>query len=481
MVERTAQNRGDSDLFVLAAWPETRLDECLRRILQTATEITGADAGAAVLIADPISGRSIVELLPLQSAPMRPRAELLRECKAICDGAAAYENGRLFKGDGAVARVPIRLRDDVLGLIQVESARARAFSAADSRRLSMLADDVAVIVSRLLLREYAAEHGFDINLVGGSRRLLEIEEQVHVAASDSRSPVLIVGERGSGKELIAYAVHYFSQRRSGPFVPVNSAAFADTLSADELFGHEKHSFTGAETSRAGIFKAAEGGTLFFDEIGDMASPIQASLLRVLDHGELRRIGRDTPTKVNVRVVCATNRDLRKMVEQGTFRADLYDRLNVFRIEVPALRERREDIELLATYFLKKICNASGRHADASRCISCCHMAKAACAQEDFFAALSEYAFPGNIRELRNVITRVASANSGRQLGAQEARRAVDPIGACEPGNGEARLDAVIRDHIQKILRRTGNNKSEAARLLGVPLTTLAYKMKKLGM
>src|SRR5690349_19231790 len=234
MVERTAQNRGDSDLFVLAAWPETRLDECLRRILQTATEITGADAGAAVLIADPISGRSIVELLPLQSTPMRPRAELLRECKAICDGAAAYENGRLFKGDGAVARVPIRLRDDVLGLIQVESARARAFSATDSRRLSMLADDVAVIVSRLLLREYAAEHGFDINLVGGSRRLLEIEEQVHVAASDSRSPVLIVGERGSGKELIAYAVHYYSQRRSGPFVPVNSAAFADTLSADEL-------------------------------------------------------------------------------------------------------------------------------------------------------------------------------------------------------------------------------------------------------
>jgi len=497
MVTRTAQDRSDSGLFVLTASAEGALEEHLLPMLQWVAQVTGADAGGALLILDLSSGRTAVELLSLQATPLRSRAELLKDCKDICrqavagSGSAAAgqglpdDNGRLFRDTRSVLRAAIFQREHVLGLIQMESARARAFSSGDSQRFAELAEDAGIVVSRMLLREYAAARGFDIALVGNSPKLLEMERQVKVAASDPMSPVLIVGERGSGKELAAHAVHYFSKRSAGPFLPVNSAAFSDTLLSDELFGHERHSFTGAETSRAGIFKAAEGGTLFFDEIGDMAPAVQASLLRVLDQGELRRIGRDKPLKVDVRIIGATNRDLGKMVAEGSFRADVYDRLNVFRVEVPALRERKDDIHILASYFLKKVCVANGRHhkvGHIDHCLSCLSMAGAACARSDFYDTLNEYNFPGNVRELRNLITRIAAGILDEDLGAEHARLAMElGAGGALKAAEDVHLDAVLRNHIAKVLRLTGNNKSHAARLLGLPLTTLINKMKKLGL
>ncbi len=471
------------------------VEEYLRPILQCAAQVTGADGGGALLLFDPSSGRTSVGLLPLQATPLRSRAELLKDCKDICrqatagGGSAASgqgspdDNGMLFRDSRSVLRAAIFERDHVLGMIQMESARPRAFSQGHSQRFAELAEDAGIVVSRMLLRENAAARGFDISLVGNSAKLLDMERQIKVAASDPRSPVLILGERGSGKELAAHAVHYFSSRTAGPFIPVNSAAFADTLLSDELFGHEKHSFTGAETSRAGIFKAAEGGTIFFDEIGDMPPPVQASLLRVLDQGELRRIGRDKPLKVDVRIIGATNRDLRKMVADGSFRADLYDRLNVFRIDVPSLRDRKDDIPLLASYFLKKLCVANGRHhkiSNIDHCLTCLHMAGAACASSDFYHQLNEYSFPGNVRELRNVITRIAAGILDEDLGAAHVRLAMDGGGGSAMDE-DVQLEAVLRTHIAKILQLTGNNKSHAARLLGLPLTTLIHKMKNLGL
>lgn len=477
--------REGSGFFMLTAFLEGNLEEYLRPILQFAVDATRADAGGALLVVDPGGERTAVELLSLRGSPLHPRAELLRQAGEICRAAAAApESTPLFHGSRSVARAILYQREKVLGLIQMESTRVGAFSAEHTRRLAQLAEDAGMVISRILLRDYAVERGYDISFVGNSPKLLQMEQQIKIAASDPKSPVLIAGERGSGKELAAYAVHYFSKRRNGPFLPVNSAAFADSMLSDELFGHERHSFTGAETSRAGIFKAAEGGTLLFDEIGDMAPAVQASLLRVLDQGELRRIGRDQPIKVDVRVIGATNRDLRKMVAEGTFRADLYDRLNVFRVDVPSLRERRSDIHLLASYFLKKLCVANGRHhriANVGQCLSCLQIAETACARPEFYDKLSEYSFPGNIRELRNLITRVASGRLDEDLGEEHARLAVAD-GATPGGETDEslQLDAVVRNHLRKVLERTGNNKSRAARLLGVPLTTLVNKMKKFG-
>jgi transcriptional regulator with GAF, ATPase, and Fis domain len=488
---RSGQERVDSGLFVLTASPDGILEDYLRPILHAAVRITAADAGAALLLYELAGRRPAADVLPVDSVPLLSRAELLRASSDMCrqvtatsDGDAVKAEEPMFRDTRSLLRVPIVQRHHLLGLLQVESTRARAFHASHEQRLADLAEDTGVVASRVLLREFAAGRGFDVCLVGNSPKLLEMERQIRVASSDPRSPVLITGERGSGKELAAVAVHYYSQRRNGPFLPVNSAAFADSLLSDELFGHERHSFTGADTSRAGVLKAAEGGTIFFDEIGDMAPPIQAALLRVLDHGELRRIGRDKPMKVDVRVIGATNRDLRKMVAEGTFRADLYDRLNVFSIEVPPLRDRKNDIQLLATYFLKKLCSTNGRHNSVQNtglCLSCLNMAGAACARPDFYDRLTEYNFPGNIRELRNLITRVASGVLDRDLGAEHARIALGATGDGRGASEEIQLDAVVRSHIQKVLRMTGNNKSHAARLLGLPLTTLINKMKRLGL
>lgn len=492
MVTSAAHAECDSGLYGLTASPNGVLEDYLRPILQYAAHLVGADAGAALLLQEPASERTVVDLLPLESVPLHTRPALMRMCDAMAAERRTTEpmpertadENQLFRDSRSMLHAPIFQRNHLAGMIQVESLRPRAFTAVHARQLADLAGEVGTVASRVLLREYAAGRGFDVCLVGNSPKLLEMERQVKIAGSDPRSPVLITGERGAGKELAAFAVHYYSQRRSGPFLAVNSAAFADTLLSDELFGHERHSFTGAETSRAGIFKAAEGGTLFFDEIGDMTPPVQASLLRVLDQGELRRIGRDKPVKVDVRIVGATNRNLRKMVEEGAFRADLYDRLNVFGIEVPALRERKQDIHVLAEYFLKKLCMANGRHhnvGNGGHCLSCLHRGGAACARPDFYDKLTEYSFPGNVRELRNLITRLAMGVLDEDLGAEHARLALGGCGGSREAADEVQLDAVVRNHICKVLRLTGNNKSHAARLLGIPLTTLVNKMKRLGM
>jgi DNA-binding NtrC family response regulator len=271
--------------------------------------------------------------------------------------------------------------------------------------------------------------------------------------------VLITGESGTGKELVARAIHQASGH--GPFVAVNCAALPDDLLESELFGHERGAFSGAIKEKPGLFEAAEGGVLFLDEIGDLPLPLQPKLLRALESGEIRRVGSTTPRMVRTRVVAATNRDLEQHVSQGLFREDLFWRLNVLTIPVPALRERPADIPLLVEHF------AGG----------CTVTAEA-------MARLVAHPWPGNVRELRNTLERAVTLRPGAPIGLENLPHS---FGAATPGAvragtvGESlSLREVERAHILAVLNRTGGNKSRAAEILGLDRKTLYRRLEEFG-
>ena len=291
----------------------------------------------------------------------------------------------------------------------------------------------------------------------------------------SRSTALIEGESGTGKELVARMLHYWSRRADGPFIAINCKAFADGVVESELFGHEKGSFTGAIAARAGCFERASGGTLFLDEIAEAGPDFQAKLLRVLEDGEVLRVGASKPRKIDVRIVAATNRVLRKEVAEGKFRADLYFRLNVIPIRIAPLRERTEDVLALADYLL------TSYSAEAGRTIRLSDKAK---------DALLAYSWPGNVRELENVIER-AVVLSGAEVLTPDAL-ALDP-GISEPLSKppsapatpdetlQVYLDRATAAKIKAALDAAHGNRAEAAATLGVDRTTLYRLMKRLGL
>jgi two-component system response regulator AtoC len=306
------------------------------------------------------------------------------------------------------------------------------------------------------------------------RRVVEVARQV----AATPTTVLVTGETGAGKEVVAQMIHALGPRRDRLFVPVNCAAIPTGLLESELFGHVRGAFTGAQAAREGKFEVADGGTIFLDEIGDLAYPLQAKLLRVLQDSIVERVGSNKQIRVDVRVVSSTNRDLEAAVEAGDFRRDLFYRLNVFRIEVPPLRARREDVEPLAALFLERAAHDFGRGA--------------ARLGEDARAVLEAYAWPGNVRELQNVMERatvlvpaegVVDARLLGQLlpqtpalGEDEDDRSI----ATELQLGPI-VDAVERRTILRALHASRDNKAEAARLLGVSERTLWYKLKKHGL
>jgi two-component system, NtrC family, response regulator HupR/HoxA len=291
----------------------------------------------------------------------------------------------------------------------------------------------------------------------------------------SESTVLVQGENGTGKELIAKAVHFNSPRKDKEFIPINCAAFNDNLLESELFGHAKGSFTGAVKDRKGYFEIANGGTLFMDEIGDISQSMQVKLLRVLQDGSFSPVGSGDQKKVNVRIIAATNRDLKKMVEEGKFRQDLYYRLNVINVHVPPLRERKEDIMLLADHFLAK----SGKEKGVEpRQISKRTLEK-----------MFDYGWPGNIRELENEMERV-TVLAGSELRitpemlSPRIRDAVDKPkaqGSRLSGKLKDALEELEKDMIREGLRRTGWNKSKLAKELGISRAGLIMKVEKYGL
>jgi DNA-binding NtrC family response regulator len=299
-------------------------------------------------------------------------------------------------------------------------------------------------------------------LIGSSPPMLEVYKLV-ARVSSGKSTVLLEGESGTGKELVARAVHANSPRRDRPFVPVNCAALQDTLLESELFGHDKGAFTGAVAAKPGLFETANQGTIFLDEIGDVGPPLQVKLLRVIQEQEVRHVGGTASIKVDVRIIAATNRNLAQMVKDGKFREDLFYRLNVVRIVLPPLRERREDIPMLAHHFLQKVSAANNQPVRGF--------------VPETMALLERYHWPGNVRELENVIERTVSLAPGPLIMPDDLPEAVRkaepvPVGGDE---GLLSLDEVGKRHLIKVLRETGGNKVRAAKILGIDRRTL-YRM-----
>jgi len=305
-------------------------------------------------------------------------------------------------------------------------------------------------------------------LIGSSPAMLEVYKLV-ARVSAGKSTVLLEGESGTGKELAARAVHANSPRRDRPFVPVNCAALPETLLESELFGHERGAFTGAVASKRGLFEAADQGTLFLDEIGDIGPALQVKLLRVIQEQEVRHVGGTASVKVDVRIVAATNRDLAQMVKDGKFREDLFYRLNVVRIVMPPLRERREDIPMLAHHFLQKATVSSNQPVRGF--------------VPETMALLERYHWPGNVRELENVIERTVSLAPGPLIMPDDLPETVRKAEAAPPGGDESllSLEEVEKRHLGKVLRETGGNKVRAARILGIDRRTLYRMAERFGM
>ena len=330
--------------------------------------------------------------------------------------------------------------------------------------IEKLVERQGLIEENLSLHQRLEERYRFENIIAKSPKMQQVIEVIKIVAK-SNATVLITGESGTGKELVARAIHSQSHRRDKPFIAVSCAALPESLLESELFGHEKGSFTGAYAQKKGKFEFTNRGTLFLDEIGEMSANIQVHLLRVLEEKEFTRVGGNELIKVDVRVISATNRDIKKAVADGQFREDLYYRLNVVTIELPPLRERKEDIPLLAQHFLKKFAlenqkDITGFSPEAS-------------------VFLLNYEWPGNVRELENAIERavILAKNSSIQIADLPQENLLLARSALPEGS----LEEVEKNHIQNVLAETKGNYSEAARILGISRMTLYNKAKAYGL
>lgn len=325
--------------------------------------------------------------------------------------------------------------------------------------------------NRQLREELGRRYDFD-NIVGRSASMQEIFATVMRVAA-TRATVLLAGESGVGKDLIARAIHFHSPRRDRPLVKINCTAIPENLMESELFGYEKGAFTGAVSSKPGKFEQADTGTVFLDEIGDVPASVQVKLLRVLQEREFERLGSNVTRHIDVRVVAATNQDLRAALEQGTFREDLYYRLNVVPISLPPLRERKEDIPFLARHFLEKLAPETGSRAESIT--------------DEAIARLMSYHWPGNVRELENVIERSLVMCAGATLDAPDIKLEMAPRRNNHQAASPAflpdgmTLDQFEQEIIREALRRADGNKSQAARLLGLTRNALRYRLAQMGM
>ena len=378
--------------------------------------------------------------------------------------------------------LPLLWRERLLGVLALGKRGDFSYTRHELDYLRQISNQVALVLENFLLHaelrklkegsedqdstdEPSSEAGFE-EIIGRSGVLQRVLRQVEVVAPTD-SGVLIQGETGTGKELIAKAIHNRSARRDRPFIKVNCAAIPSGLLESELFGHEKGAFTGAIARKPGRFELADKGTLFLDEVGDIPLDLQAKLLRVLQEHEFERLGSTRTQQVNVRVIAATHRDLKQMVEEGTFRSDLYYRLHVFPLAVPPLRDRREDIPFIVRHFVGKYTQRMNRHIET---ISTRTM-----------EVLTNYAWPGNVRELQNFIERAVILSPGTSLRAPLEELAQETVQGSQ--TRLSTLEEMEREHVLRALKEsnwvTGGPKGAAVRL-GMKRTTLAYRIRKLG-
>src|SRR6266480_3456855 len=360
----------------------------------------------------------------------------------------------------------------------VESAiEAMKLGALDYLRKPFAIDELIVVVRRALDHQrLRTQHRYLLSerdeqfdhygIIGRSRAMEEVIRRAELVA-ETKSTVLITGETGTGKELVARAIHDRSAQRDMPLIKVNCSAIRETLLESELFGHVRGAFTGATGTKKGKFALADGGSIFLDEIGTMSPTLQSKLLRVLQEREFEPLGAERTEKVDVRVIAATNRDLRQMVADGKFQEDLFYRLNVIPIEIPPLRDRRDDIPALVEHFVKKHAQRTGRRVERI--------------DEGVLAALQQYDWPGNVRELENTIERAVVLSTGPVITA----RAVSVLGAATPqATGlpslklRQNIDWVERETIRRALESAGGVKKEAAELMGISQRALSYYLAK---
>lgn len=320
------------------------------------------------------------------------------------------------------------------------------------------ASEKALLQQKILSLELKLQNKFGFNSIIGNNRLLldNIELAKKVAPTDTT--VLLLGETGTGKEVFAQAIHYESYRKSKPFIALNCSAFPKDLLESELFGHVEGAFTGATKSKKGYIEEAHDGTLFLDEVGEMNIDLQAKLLRVLETGEFYRVGESKARRVNVRFIAATNKNIEKESQEGSFRNDLFYRLSVFIITLPSLRERKEDIEILARYFITQFSLKTNKREPL--------------VSKSFLKALEQHLWKGNIRELKNIIERSVI------LSDDELIESILPSDFVTDDNSNPfDLASVEKNHIKKVLAHTNGNKTQAAKLLNIGLTTLYQKIK----
>jgi two-component system, NtrC family, response regulator AtoC len=386
------------------------------------------------------------------------------------DGMQVLEQARQLRPDAAVVIMTAYATVDTAVTAMKLGAYDYLVKPFDPEELSLLIGKIvaqqALVHENAVLRQALRRDYRFRDLLSKSPAMHAVFDLARVAAR-SHSTILIQSESGTGKELLARAIHAESPRSAGPFVAVSCAALAETLLESELFGHERGAFTGAVARRKGKFEAADGGTLFLDEIGDVSSKLQLDLLRVLEDRRFHRLGGTEPVQVDVRIIAATNRDLRKAVAEERFREDLFYRLNVIPITLPPLRERREDLPLLVEHFLDQLSVEMNRRIDG--------------VSADAMRVLMAHEWPGNVRELRNVLERAAVVTTGSTIEPGDLGQlglAAGSTTAVSAPASAASLEDVERRHIGEVLRMTSGNVSQAARVLGIDRATLYHKMKK---
>jgi two-component system response regulator HydG len=453
--ERPARQPGSGKILVVDDQRNMRATTAI--VLRTAGhDVEEAEDGAAAL--QRIGQEAFDVVLTDLRMPDVDGMEVLREAQRIAPEAQVIVMTAYGTIESAVEAIRRGAYDFLAKPFKEDELLLRVSKALEKRRL---VSEVSLLAGEFR-RRYGLEH-----IVGRSAAIQELLDRV-VRVAPTDATVLISGESGTGKELVARGLHVASRRGERPFVPVNCAAITETLLESELFGHAKGAFTGATRARRGLFEEANGGTLFIDEIGETTPGFQAKLLRALQEGEIRRVGESTPVQVDVRVIAATNQDLRRAIAEKRFREDLYYRLAVVPMRIPPLRERREDVPLLAAHFLQRFVKRTG----TARTLG-----------PEAIARLVEHDWPGNVRELENVIEQAAALAPATEIRSADVQ--IEHHGGAGSHDEGRTLAAAVEDAerraIEAALARGGGDLAKVARDLGVSGTTLWRKMKRLAL
>lgn len=491
---QTPERAGETILGALAATTGVNSGAVLVAVKQRGGAAAASVlAGMTALATRSREGRSYRRLPDRIANTVLSSGEAILARNIVDDLALASPDSRGELSTTSTLCAPIMVTGKSVGILHLYSSDGEPDLNADHLELAIaLTAHLGIALEHLWKQRQLSSHlrrsqqqvailreqlGDQVQMIGQSDSILKIEQQIARAAPTGVT-VLIRGESGVGKELIAAAIHYASPRKDGPFVCLNCAALSPSLLESELFGHEKGAFTGATERKTGKFEAADGGTLMLDEIGEMNPEIQAKFLRVLEGQAFERVGGNSPIRADVRVVAATNRNLEQAVREGTFRSDLFFRLHVLELQIPPLRNRGNDVMLLANYFLAKFSGEMGRRLEGF--------------SPNAEKKLLDYRWPGNIRELRNAIERAVVLCAGPMIDDDDLllsnlRLPESPeldaprhanqyhAGADVPLITLAELEQV---HIERILRHTGGNKSQSAKLLGIERSTLDRKLKR---